>query len=253
MPDNIPQDILAAAKKLEPSFIVRDLTWVKHHIALLVVTALLVTGGVLGVQHIIDKHDAARDAQWQAIISADRAASKQLADQYKVDQAARDERDKQRDAFETSLLAEIAKRDAATDQQRKKDATLNAAETAQRITQLTHAQPGEVVASGDTVIADLPIARAITSALDLLPSVQLDLISTQHMLDAEKGKSADAKAQADDLQKQLDAQKKTNVDQVEACKASTKVAVEHEKKKHKWYAVGGIFLFEIARAYLGKP
>jgi hypothetical protein len=79
--------------------------------------------------------------------------------------------------------------------------------------------------------------------------VQADLADTKKQLDAEKGKNTDAQSQVADLTRINTGLKKTVADDVEACKASTKVAVDNEKKKHKWYAIGGVVIFEAIKIY----
>jgi hypothetical protein len=213
---NTPEDIT--------SKVATDLAWARHHLFLLAAVSILVFAGVFGVESLLAKHDAQKDAQWKAVVAADQ---QRLA----TDEANWAQQFQALTAQNTQLLSAIQTRDAALVVQQKKDATLSANEAAQRLSEQTKAAPGEVTAQGNNLLVDLPISRQIVTSLDQLPVLVANLADMKTQLANETTIANNAQADAT-------AQKKINTDQVEACKAQVAdVKAQARKSKTK---IGGI-------------
>jgi hypothetical protein len=207
------------------STIKNDYSWLTHHLLMLALVGVLVIGSVYGIESLIAKHDAAKDAQWKSVVAADQ---QRLA----TDEANWQQQFQVLSAQNTQLLGAISQRGAALAVQQKKDATLSANEAAQRLSEQTKAAPGEVTAQGNNLLVDLPISRQIVIGLDQLPVLQANLTDTKTQLTNET-------TIAQNAQSDVVAQKKVNADQVEACKAQVAdVKAQARKSKLKWFGIG---------------
>ena len=212
-----------------------DLAWARHHLFLMAVVLVLTFAGIYGVLNLVARDRAANDSKWQAILAAQTA---QFTEENK-------KRDAENAASKQEILQiaqSIANRNTQVAQQVKTDATLSAQEAAQRLTQQTKAQPGEVTAQGSNLLVDLPISRGIVTALDLLPAAQADLTDTQKQLAAQTQISTNLQADVSGL-------RTLNQDQQKACQAQVAaVKAQARKSKLKWFLAGLVTGFVGARA-----
>lgn len=232
----------------------KDLSFLIHH---LILTGVLVTAlflGVWGIQNLIEKHDeknAQRSATELAVVVDQVKRLETTQAQHDTEVA---QREAARDTLINTLLATISARDKALDDQLKKNATLTAQQAAARLADQYKAAPGEIVASGDTVMADLPISRQFVNTFDQFTGCKADYLDTQKQLVAEQGRTADLKTQVADRDATITGKNTELEKQKKADDEALRVAVDKEKKKHKWYLVGGVVIAEIAKFYLtGKP
>lgn len=232
----------------------KDLSWLAHHLILTGIMVAVLFCGVWGVQNLIERHDEKKDAQAHADLAAVVDQVKRLQDTQAQHDAEVAQRDAARDAREAQLIATIQQRDKALDEQIKVNATLTAQQAAARLAEQYKAAPGEVTANGDTIVADLPIARQFVDTHDSLVSCQADLTDTKTQVAVEQARVADLRTEVADRDKTIAGKDEVLQKQIKADAEDKKVAVDKEKKKHKWYALGGIALIEGIKIYFtGKP
>ena len=202
-----------------------DLAWARHHLFLTGVVLVLTFAGIYGVLNLVARDRAANDSKWQAILAAQTA---QFTEENK-------KRDAENAASKQEILQiaqSMAARNTQVAQQVKTDATLSAQEAAQRLTQQTKAQPGEVTAQGNNLLVDLPISRGIVTSLDLLPAAQENLTDTQKQLAAQAQISTNLQADVSGL-------RTLNTDQQKACQAQiAAVKAQARKEKLKAFVIG---------------
>lgn len=232
----------------------KDLSWLANHLILTGTLVVVLFLGVWEVQNIIEKHDEKKAQQANTALQVVVDQVKRLEDHQAQNDVAIAQRDAARDAIEKALIATINARDKALSDQIQKNATLTAQQAAARLTEEYKAQPGEITASGDTVIADLPLARSFVNTFDQLNTCTLNYADEQKQLSQEQARTADLKTQVSDRDATIKGKDDELVKQKAADAADKKVAVDKEKKKHKWYAVGGILFVEMIKVYFtGKP
>jgi hypothetical protein len=200
-----------------------DLSFLKTNIPLLIVVLGLTLGGVYGVESLVASHDKqtaalfqAQNTQFQAQIQQEiqslQAANAQLANAIS-----------QRQTIEVKIPT--------------LNGSLTAAQSALAISQAVKANPGEVSATGDNVMLDLPVTREITSMIQLLPLVQADKADLQQQLANETRIYADEKA----------AHKKDNDTNAETIKS---LKADCRKSKLKWFGIGVVVGF-VGRGFAG--
>ena len=216
-----------------------DWTWVKTHVMLLVVIAVLVVGSVYGIELMVASRDAQRASADQQILTAVTNQTKELQQRMTQDEQQEAVRDAQYNQTITQLSAIISNQSTQLQRQIKTNATLTAVQTAQALTQKTKAQPGEISATGDNVTVDLPIARVLNSDIDTMVTTKTQLAETRKQLDAETALKADAQVDAANAklviasqQTEIASGNKTCQDQITALKAQAR------KGKLKWFFVG---------------
>lgn len=230
-----------------PTF-TEDITWLKTHLLLLIIVVLLAFGSLYGIESIIAKHDTANSDQWKAILQAQTIQTQSIADKLAADEKTWAQQTAAQQAIISQLASSIVQRNNVLAGRIKQDSTLSATEAAQRISQLTAAQPGEVTAQGDTVQLDLSVSRTVTTDLDRLPVVQADLTDTQKQLSAQTVITTVLQSDIDDKQKLIDAMKTEAVDADKSCKAEiTSVKASARKSKLKWFGIG--FLIGLVSAH----
>jgi hypothetical protein len=217
----------------------KDFSWLQHHLILVAVLLAAVAGGVWGVQSIIEKHDLAAQLRAHEDLAAVVEQVKSLEQKQATDDAAAQVREAQANALIQTLVAQVNARDKALDDQIRRNGTLTAQQAAARLVEQYKAQPGAAQAQGDNVLVDLPLTRQIVSTFDSLQTCKADLVDTQSQLTAEKGKNADQQSQISDRDKVIAAKDVELLKQKKADDEDKKVAVDKEKKKHKWYALAG--------------
>ena len=209
----------------------KDWSWLVSHLIAIAFVALLVVGAVYGVDSIVAKHDAATSNKYTAILAQQTAQTQTLVQQLAADQAASAARDAQYVATISQLSKSMQVRDANAKKQQQTDATLNAADAANRLAQQTSAKPGEITVAGDNITLDLPLTRGIVAGLDDLVRAKADLQDTQGQLTAQTGLTADANTQLADADKVITSQIAQLADAHLACNAQIKSLKAHYRKK----------------------
>lgn len=232
----------------------KDLSFLTHHLILSGVLIVALFLGVWGVQNLIEKHDVAnaqRSATELAVVVDQVKRLETTQAQHDTEVA---QREAARDTLINTLIASIAARDKALAEQIKQNATLTAQQAAARLADQYKTAPGAIVANGDTVVADLPTARQFVNTFDQLTGCKADYLDMQKQLAAEQGRTSDLKTQVSDRDATITGKNVELVKQKKADDDALKVAVDKEKKKHKWYLVGGVVIVEALKFYLtGKP
>jgi hypothetical protein len=225
----------------------KDISWIKVHLLLLAVVAILVFGSVYGVESLVERHDITNATASEKVLALVTAQTNDLKAQMEQFQVAATARDAAYAATIAKLTTEVDARDAQLVQQEKKDATLTAQEAADRIALQTKAQAGEVTASADTVVLDLPVARDITSDLDKLDTLQQDLVATQTQLANEKSVAADLTTANANQVLVINNQEKELADEVISCNSQIAVVkAKARKSKLKWFMAG------VVTGFIGK-
>src|ERR1700693_4457406 len=153
--------------------VTHDLQWLKGHVILVAVVAVLVLGSVYGIESLISKHDVANEARDEKLLAVVTSQTTDLKARMTQDEQAAVARDAQYQQIITGLTQTIQKQNSQLQQQIKVNATLTATETAQALAQKTQAAPGTVTAQGDNVTVALPIARILNTDLDKLATTQV--------------------------------------------------------------------------------
>lgn len=216
-----------------------DLSWLKHHIVLLVIVIVLVGASVYGIESIIARHDAVSSAKADIVLQQQTAQTNLLATKLQQDEQLSAQQNAQLMAMNAQLSSYITQRDKAAAIIVQKDATLSALEAAQKITVQTKAQPGEVVVQGDTVQMDLSVSRTVVANQDQLPVVQADL--TDAKTEIRQGETVIENLQTVvlDGRNTIDSMKTQAVDADRACKAEVAtVKAQARKSKLKWFLTG---------------
>ena len=222
-----------------PTTIKTDLSWLKTHVILVIIVVVLSIGGVYAVESIIAKHDAENDAKWKTILQAQTAQTQLIQDKLTADEKNWTQANAQQETVITNLATLISQRDKTTTVQVQKDATLSASEAAQKITQQTKAQPGEISAQQDNVVLDLSVSRTVAAGLDQLPTVQADLSDTKKQLISETTIADNLQQNVNEQQSLIDSMKKESDAADKSCKASiTLVKAQARKSKIKWFFIG---------------
>lgn len=216
-----------------------DYSWLTHHLILLAITGVLIISGIYGVESIIVQHDEAAASKYSSILAAQVQQTQVVEKQLASDEEHWTQVEKSLLDQNAQLSKTIATERQQIEVQRKVDATLNAQQAAERLTQQTKASVGEIVANGDNVIVDLPITRGLVSDLDLLDETQVTLAATQTQLANETTIADNAKADSaakstviTNLQAQNDAQVKSCDAQIAVVKAKAR------RSKLKSFAAG---------------
>jgi len=232
----------------------KDISFLMHHLILTAVIVGVLFCGVWGVQNLIEKHDAKKAQESQQALAAVVDQVKRLEQTQAQHDAETAQRDAARDAREAQLISAISFRDKALDDLIKKNATLTAQQAAARLTEQYKAAPGEITANGDTVVSDLPISRQFVNTFDSLTTCKSDLTDAKTQTAIEQARVADLRTEVSDRDKTIAGKDEVLQKQIKADADEKKLAVDKEKKKHKWYAVGGILLVEGIKFYFtGKP
>jgi flagellar biosynthesis chaperone FliJ len=222
-----------------PTSISKDITWLKSHLAFLAVVAALVAGSVYGVDSLIAKHDAAREAKDTQILNLVTSQTNDLKARMTSDEAAATARDLQYNQIISELSSTITKQNQQLQQQVKVNSTLTSQQTARAISDKTKAQAGQVTTSGGNVVLDLPEARTINSSLDMLATAQAQIVETQKQLSAQIALTVDAnmtvangKKVIDSQTQQIAAASKVCTDEISVIKAQAR------KSKFKFFVAG---------------
>lgn len=197
-----------------------DYSWFKLHLIALVLTGLFLYGGVVltmnGVRKLINDHDAAVAAAQQKQEGVDTQTVQSLVAQLQNEQTENATRDAQQTALIQSLVAQMKNNQAATQKQVQVDQSADAASTATRLAMQTKASSADVIASNNSVIMALPVARTVTSDLDLLSESQSDVTNLQGQLQAQQILNNDSKVELQTANQTIAADKTELVQTVKA-------------------------------------
>lgn len=235
------------------SFLQADLKWLRAHVVLVLLTALLITGAVYGVDSLIERHDAANSQKWEQVLAAQEKQTQSLTtlfqEQIKADYAANQELV----TSNAKLEQAISERDVALQRQKQQDATLDAQGAASRIVQQTKAQPSDAQAAGDTVVMSLPLSRTIASDLDELQSAIDDAADTKKQLANETQLAANAQSDFTTAQKLIASKDADIADAAKSCDARVAfVKAKARKSFLKGLYTGVVIGFIGKRLILGK-
>lgn len=219
--------------------IAKDIVWLKGHIVLLVIVIALAFGGVYGIETLVDKHDAEREAKDAQLLQLITGQTNDLKLRLAQDEEAMTKRDAEYNQIISQLSNTIAKQTQQLQQQIKVNATLSAQQTAEAISAKVQAQPGEVTAVGDNVSLNLAVSRTVNNSLDMLQTAQIQLDEKQKQLDAQASLTLDAVLDSANAKKVIASQdtqitqaNKTCQDQIATINA------KNRKSKLKWFGIG---------------
>ena len=246
-----PTTPTAHAAPAAPSTLQTKLSYFYHHILLLVIVVGLAAGMVYKFEGLLEKHDLAQEAKYNSLLAAQAQQTAALETQLTAQEAHWQQIEQTLLAQNASLTKTIANQNQQTSSQVKNDATLSAQQAAARLTQQTGANSGEIVASNNTVVLDLPVSRNIAASLDLLAGAQADLLSTQTQLNNETTIATNLQTQTTQQTAIIAGLQKQNVEQVAACTAEVaaiKKANTKSKIKAFFIGVGTVLLGVVGHA-----
>ena len=222
----------------------KELSWIAHHLILMGIFIVTLFLGVYSVETLIEKHDEKKAQQANIALQVVVDQVKKLEEHQAQNDAAVAQREAARDALIQSLVATIAKRDAALDQQIKKNATLTAQQAAARLSDQYKTQSGEIIASGDTIIADLPLARSFVNTFDQLSACSANYLDIQKQLVTEQARTADLKTQISDRDSTIAGKNDELSKQKTKYEADIVVLkAQARKSKLKWFGAGVVVGF----------
>lgn len=221
-----------------------DIGWLKHHLILLVIVCGLAWGGVYEIESLIAKHDAANAARSQVELATITQSIKDSQAQNAQQFALMQQQVQAVQDANAKLTAAIIAQDKQTKQQQAKDATLTAAGSAERISEL-EPNKGTATANGDTIVMDLPLTHAVIQDLDALPGLEADNASLTAelknddtlVIPALQGQVSNDQKLLSDKDVLLEMQKKADADQLALCKADARTG------KTKWAVIFGVLGF----------
>jgi len=222
----------------------KELSWIANHLILMGIFIVTLFLGVYSVETLIEKHDEKKAQQANIALQVVVDQVKKLEEHQAQNDAAVAQREAARDALIQSLVATIAKRDAALDQQIKKNATLTAQQAAARLSDQYKTQSGEIIASGDTIIADLPLARSFVNTFDQLSACSANYLDIQKQLVTEQARTADLKTQISDRDSTIAGKNDELSKQKTKYEADIVVLkAQARKSKLKWFGAGVVVGF----------
>ena len=223
------------------STIVKDLAYLKTHMALLAVVVVLAGGAVYGVETLISKHDVAQEAHDQQLLTLVTAQTNDLKTRMAQDEQQASVRDAQYSQIIAQLSGTINKQNLALQQQIKVNASLTAEQTAEAIASKIKADPGQVIAQGDGVNLTLPIARVINSDLDRLSIALFQLDETKQQFQAQLELTNDAKTDAENAKNIISSQSAQLSQADKFCKDEiATIKAQNRKSKMRWFGIGFI-------------
>jgi hypothetical protein len=228
----------------------KDLTWFHAHILAVVFAVVMLAGTIIGgvalFESLIEKHDARVAAAQLAKEGVDTATQSALLTQLQQMQATDAARDAQYQTTIKNLAAQMLASRAQTAQQIVTDGTLTVQAAAARLVEQTKAAPSDVTVSNDLVTMTLPLTRIIVADLDLLPQAQADVNNLQSQLDAQKILTSDAKVEAGDANKIIQADKTELIATIKADNSACQVRVDAQASKDRkrgfWYSLASLVI-----------
>ena len=222
---------MSTTPSILPTSLLNDWRWLTTHLLLVGVMILVLLGGVFEVNSIIEKHDAARESADAKVLAQVVQQTTSLQAALDADQKAGAARDAAAQTTINALLAQISSRDAQLKKTIAQNATLTAAQAAQKLTLQTGAAPGQITATGNTVVADLPTAIKFVNAFDQLAVAQGDLAAKQGVIDATNVKLADANKSLGDANSLVASQKEEIKGAAKVCE-DQKATLKATERKH---------------------
>lgn len=211
---------------------VTPLSYFLHHILLLVIVVGLAVGGFYTFENQLQKHDLAEEAKYSSLLANQTKQNQDLQMEMTEQEAHYQQIQQMLTAQNEQLIKTIATLNQKTQTQVKQDATLDAQQAAEHISQQTNAKSGEVVAQNNNVVMDLPISRSVTSDLDLLVGTQSELVDTQTQLKNETTIATNLQTQSTQQTAVISGLQKQNTEQVAACTAEV-AALKKQNRKSK--------------------
>lgn len=204
---------------------------IKSHLVGIVTVVVLIAGSVYGVNSLIEKHDAANNAKWAAVIAQNDAKTKTDEDALQQTLAAAL-------AQNASLSAQMAQRDIALE---KVVATIRTAAPTQIAKDLGGTSPDPT-----TVTLPIDTARTIDTQLAMLPVIEANLADETTKFTNDETIIAQQKIVIADLQKSL-----ANYEPIDKpCQAQiATVKAQARKSKVKWFLGGFIAGFITGHIY----
>jgi phage FluMu protein gp41 len=229
---SVPAPVLTPLAVIE-----KDITWIRAHILVALFAVALIAGSIIGgislFESLIERHDARVAAAQQAKEGVDTAAQTALMTQLTQIQAQNAQRDAAQTALIQTLVQQMAQQHAVTAKQIQTDATLDAQAAAARLLTQTKASPSDVTVSNDIVSMSLPLTRTVIADLDLLPQAQSDVTNLQGQLSAQQILTSDAKAEAQNAQQVIAADKTELIATIKADNAACTVEVDKQAAKDR--------------------
>lgn len=240
------------------STIERDITWIRGHVVVALLTVALIVGSIVGgvalFQSMQEKHDARIAAQAEAQNTANVAAQAALMTQLQQEHAANVAREAANTALIQSLVTQMAQQRAATAKQIQTDATLDAKAAAARLVTQTKASPSDVTVSNDAVTMTLPLTRTVVATFDQLAQSQSDITNLEGQLSAQQILTSDSKAELLTAQNVIAADKLELISQIksdnDACQVRVDKQASKDRKRGLWASLGSFLGGIIVRGLL---
>jgi hypothetical protein len=209
-------------------------TWIQKHERVIIVALVLLAGSWAYGKYAnlaSSKAEARANAAEQALVLQN-ATDAQLAAQTAQVLAQHQAIEQAYAALQTATAAAAASRQASVVQQQKTDATLPAADLANRMKTQAKAPEGSITVSGDTLNLTRVGAVAVVQALDTIPALQADLDDETALAQS----AISAKNSGDEViaaqTKEITGLQTAAVDQQKACTAQI-AAVKADARKSK--------------------
>lgn len=215
----------------------RDITWIKGHAIIALLTVALIAGSIIGgialFEHFIDAHDARVAAQQDTKAAAAAQTQATILAQLQQEHAENTARDAQQAALIQSLVSQMAQTRAATARQIQTDATLDIKQAAQRLAAQTKSENGDVGIQNDLVTMTLPLTRIVVANLDQLAQAQSDVTNLEGQLDAQKILTSDAKVELSTATNVIAADKTELLTRIDADNAACQVRIDKQAAKDR--------------------
>lgn len=226
----------------------KDITWVRAHIILALVTIALLAGSIIGgvslFESLIERHDERVAAAQQKKEDVDTAAQAALLAQLSQEHADNIARDTAQTSLISTLVGQMAKQHEQTSKQVATDATLDAQSAADRLIGQTKSSASQVTVLSDKVTMDLPLTRIVVADLDLLPQAQSDVTNLQGQLAAQTILTSDSRVEAATANKVIAADKTELIATIKADNAACDVRVDKQATKDRkrgfWASVASL-------------
>ena len=218
--------------------------YIKHHIALLVIVALLIFGGVYGVESLIASHDVANAVKYEQILQEQQKQTAVLQAQLETRETEWQAQNQAALATIQKLSSGITQRTQQLDQTKQQNATLTTSQLSDKLTHQTGANPGEITATADTINIDLPTAIHIADRFDEYQTLTLNYADVQTQLSQEKTIAANLQQDVTDTKGVVTAKDVELADQKKSYEAQiSQVKADARKSKARWFGLGVIVGF----------
>ena len=207
-----------------------DWTWVKTHLVLLMMVALLSFGAVYGIESFISKHDAAEATKYSQIATTQNQQTAQVLAQVQTEVAALMAANQQLANQNQQLVTSLSKRQTTEVQIPKQTASLTAAQVAIEL---------QGTANGDNVTLALPVAQNVLANVKLVPLLQQDKTDLQSAYNNQVQVSANNLALYNDEHLALVSEQKAHqADNTANAATIKKLKADARKGKLKWFFIG---------------